>query len=123
MRTIELSEEKARTLADYLAGPWADRAVRVFAANVPGCTPYRHMGESMTSRDFKARVAARKREMAAMGAVLEALGVQLPTVDRATIVAPYKSPVPGSKTVQLWHGPGADKERARIVQLIREQLA
>lgn len=124
MRTIELSEEKARTLAEYLAPKWADLAMRLACTNAPGNTPYRLMMERMDSPKFKSRVNRRKREAAAIGAVLEALGVQLPKPERDTLVKPWRRPnEPKAKPIELWvGGTRAEQERARLTSLIKEQI-
>src|SRR5205085_673579 len=95
MKTIELSNDRARIIGALLARKWANAAVRICAVSVAVNTPYRFQGEATDSRPFKARIARVKREMAAYAAALESLGATLPTVNHDDVVGPYKSPTSG----------------------------
>lgn len=92
MKTLEISNAKARTLAEYLTPQWARLAIKIACSNVEVNTPFRHPGETADSPAFKRRVASAKADLAALGEVLAGLGATLPKVDRAAIVVPYKSP-------------------------------
>lgn len=122
MKTIELSEEKARTLAAWLAPRWADIAMRIAAGFVQVNAPYRLTSERNDAPAYKRRVAKRKKEMLAIGAVLEGLGVKLPAVDRDAIVRPYTRPGE-RKVMSMWAGgTRAENERGRLTALILEQV-
>lgn len=93
MKTIELSNEKARTLAGILAKQWASLAIRLEqAATCDVNTPFRCMGEGPKDPAFLRRVANAKEEAKAIGAFLVALGADLPKVNREQITGPYRSP-------------------------------
>jgi hypothetical protein len=119
MKTVELSEAKARTLIAYLAPQWANLAVQIVATNVPYNTPYRMLSETRTSRTFLARVKRRKEQRDAIGAVLVGLGATLPTVDRSAAVKLY-TPPPGSraKRGEIYQSGFASKEKARLAEAI-----
>lgn len=132
MRTIELSNEKARTLAEILAKQWASLAIRLEASTAEVNTPFRCMGESSTHPAFKRRVASARREAKAIGEFLTALGADLPRVSRAEITVPYKRPIVkghsivGYKrgTLEMFaSGPRREAEHKRLVAAVLSTIS
>lgn len=123
MKTIELSEAKARTLVEYLALKWADLAIRIAASNATVNTPFRFAGEGMKTPAFVARVKRRRAELAAVAEVLTSLGATLPVVDRTAIVGPYTSALNPRKKYEQWYGSTrAATELRRLVEAIRASV-
>jgi hypothetical protein len=118
MRTIELSNAKARVILDYLAPKWAELAIKVATSNVEVNTPFRYSGETLKSPSFVRRVKRARTELSAIGDLLVGLGAKLPAVDRAAIVVPYKSPSRPRKTYSMVSTQRRQVERTRLVAAI-----
>lgn len=118
MKNIEISEAKARTLLSYLGPVWADLAIKVATSNVEVNTPFRYIGETANSPTFKRRVKRAKAQLAAIGDLLAGLGAKLPTVDRAAIVVPYKSPSFPRRKFTMVSTQRKQAERARLIAAI-----
>lgn len=91
MRTIQLSEDKARRLAKMLAPQWAVHATQLagIAAGVDVNTPYRCSGEGLKDSRFLRRVDEHRKNTAVIAEVLTELGATVPKVDATTFVVPY----------------------------------
>lgn len=120
MRTIQLSEDRARTLAAFIAPQWATRALKLAAKDVPVNNPFRHLGE--TTKEIARGVQHVKRDTLAMAELLRELGATIPAIDRAKIVVPYKSPSRPRLKLTLISPTKFGEEHARLVKEILDQI-
>jgi len=115
MRTIELSNDKARQFAEFVAERWALVATNLLRATTDVNIPFQRWNEPWKGEPFKRRVKDARREAAILAEVLIGLGATMPEVD-LTLVVPYKPPRPTRR--KMTQVRNTDAERKRLIKAI-----
>lgn len=122
MKTLTLNRAEAITLGGVIAKRWARVAIWCAAGGCRANNPFRNYSDNSAAAVAarKARYEAERRQLADM---LRGLGVELPAVDEAAIIAPWRNPRTG-KMDGTWFIQGAPvhREADRLVKLIAGQL-